>query len=263
MPSPFRGMDPYLESPAQWPDGHHRLISQIGDVLTARLRPKYYGRVEERVFVDDDEDVTTRHFRFPDVRIKDRPRGGELSSQTSSTTALDESIATTPLLEDEIHEARVELIHREDRRVVTVLEVLSPTNKRRGSTGLASFRQKRREILSSDSHWVEIDLLRAGVRLALREPLPPCHYAVHVSRVQDRPQMSSWPIQLQRRLPAMLVPLKPEDGDTPLDLQEVLEVIYDRAGYDLDTDYRLDPVLPLAEADAAWADQLLKAKGLR
>ena len=108
MPSPFPGMDPYLEHPGRWPDVHHRLISIASDLLTAQLRPKYCVRVEERVYL----------------------------------------IATT-LFEEEIHEARLEVIDRELRSAVTVIEVLSPTNKYPGSRGQKSYQEKRFEVSDS------------------------------------------------------------------------------------------------------------------
>ena len=97
----------------------------------------------------------------------------------------------------------------------------------------------------------------------LREVLPAADYLVHVSRVERRPKARVWPIHLQKRLPAIPIPLRPEDGDTALDLQPALNTVYDRAAYDLVIDYRADPVPPLNPANAEWAKQLLLSKGLR
>lgn len=260
MPSPFPGMDPYLEEPGGWPDVHHRLISLISDVLTAQLRPKYYCRIEERVFVDEEGG---RHDRIPALRIEQRPGRGPFSAGSGSVAAVIEPITMTLRLADETHEARIEVISRADRQIVTVLEVLSPTNKRPGTVGHGSFQQKRQEIFHSLAHWIEIDLLRVGSRLELREELPPCHYVVHVSRSDDRPHVQTWPIQLPQRLPSIGVPLLPGDADTSLDLQQVLDNVYDRAAYDAQIDYRSDPVPPLAPEDAAWAHQWLQSRGLR
>jgi hypothetical protein len=144
-----------------------------------------------------------------------------------------------------------------------VIELISPTNKVPGSRGQTSYQQKRREVLSSPSHWVEIDLLRGGLSFVLREVLPPCEYTVHVSRVERRPKGKVWPIRLSQRLPLVPIPLRPTDPDAPLDLQQVLSTAYDRAAYELEINYRPDPVPPLAAAEAAWADELLRGKGLR
>jgi len=146
---------------------------------------------------------------------------------------------------------------------VTVIEVVSPTNKIAGSRGQASYRQKRNEVMNSPSHFMEIDLLRQGVAFVSREVLPACDYLVHVSRVQRRPKAKIWLIRLQRRLPVVSVPLKADDPDAKMDLQEVLNTVYDRAAYDLAIDYRTDPVPPLNVDQAGWADELLRGKGLR
>jgi hypothetical protein len=117
--------------------------------------------------------------------------------------------------------------------------------------------------MGSQSHWVEIDLLRGGVPLSVHEALPPCEYLVHVSHRATRPHGLPWPIRLSQRLPKVTIPLRAEDPETGLDLQAVLDAVYDRAGYDIDLDYRGEPVPPLGGEQAAWAHALLGAKGLR
>src|SRR4051812_40843095 len=182
MPSPFPGMDPFLEHPGLWPDVHHRIISVAGEMLGGQLRPKYYVRIEERVYISDETDPG-RSTIVPDLRIA-VGAGKEFSAFPVGGVAAPEvePIVLTTLIEDEIHEAHLEIIDREHHLVVTVIEVVSPTNKVAGSRGRASFEQKRREVMSSPSHWVEIDLLRGGVPLRAREAIPPCEYLVHVSR---------------------------------------------------------------------------------
>jgi Protein of unknown function (DUF4058) len=93
--------------------------------------------------------------------------------------------------------------------------------------------------------------------------LPPCDYLVHVSRVGRRPKARVYPIQLQRPLPVIRLPLRPEDADAQLDLQALLQTVYDRAAYDLAIDYRTEPVPPLTGTHAEWANGLLRTKGLR
>jgi hypothetical protein len=213
-------MDPYLEAPWLWPDVHHELLSVARELLNRRLRPQYYVRVEERVYISDEN-------------------------------------------EDEIHEARLEVIDAKQQAVVTVIELLSPTNKVAGARGRASYEQKRREVMTSSSHFVEIDLLRAGDHLHTRELLPEAEYFVHVSRQDRRPRGLVWPIRLTQRLPVIGVPLREGDDDAPLDLQWVLETAYDRAAYDMQIDYGQQPTPPFPTELADWANQLLVAKGLR
>src|SRR5262249_1012705 len=132
-----------------------------------------------------------------------------------------------------------------------------------GSRGRASFEQKRRDVMNSPSHWVEIDLLRGGVPLGLRGTIPECEYFVHVSDRATRPKGKVWPIRLSQRLPRISIALRREDPEVGLDLQAVLDVAYDRAAYDLRIDYLRDPIPSLDYEWAEWADRLLREKGLR
>lgn len=263
MPSPFPGMDPWLEAPARWGTFHHDMISEIKNRLTQDLRPKYYARVEERVYISDPADPGRRVI-IPDVRILARDQYPESAAFETQATAVAEPIVLTTLIDDEIREAYIEVRDAADRRVVTVVEVVSPTSKVRGSRGRNSYQQKRSEVMNSDTHFVEIDLLRAGEPIAAREPLPPGDYFVHVSPADQRPEGLIWSIKLRQELPTIGIPLLPEDDDASLDLQAVFSTIYDQSAYDLDVDYTADPPPPpLAKADADWAAERLREAGLR
>ena len=264
MPSPFPGMDPYLEDPGLWPDVHHGLISEMQAALNRVLRPRYHARIEERVYISDENDPG-RTVIVPDLRVAEGP--GETRAPGGPTPIVGGAVAApvvaTTLVEEEMHEARLEIVDRDQRAVVAVIEVLSPTNKVAGSRGQQSYREKRQEVMRSASHFAEIDLLRSGVGILARETLPPHDYLVHVSPEERRPKGLIWPILLPQRLPVITIPLKPEDPDVELDLAAVLEAAYERAAYDLQIDYRKEPVPPLPEQHTAWADELLKSKGLR
>jgi hypothetical protein len=269
MPTPFPGMDPYLEESGLWPDVHHRLITVASDLLVEQLRPRYYVRIEDRVFISDEDDVG-REVIIPDLRVVEpnppwntTPAGSGLVSGGNGATATIEPVEATTLLDEEIREPRIEIIDRDQRSVVTVIEIISPTNKVRGSRGRANYEEKRHEVMRSPSHWVEIDLLRGGSPITARELLPPHDYLVHVSRVSRRPRGLVWPIPLDRRLPVISVPLRGNDPDARLDLQAVLNTAYDRAAYDLQLDYRAEPRPPLRPEQADWAAALLRDKGLR
>jgi len=256
-------MDPYLEEPGLWPDVHIRIMTRVSEVLTEALRPKYYVRIEERVYISEEGDPG-RKVLIPDIEISVRPeyklRG--LAPAGGAVNVAEPMVART-LLDEEIRERYLEIIDREHRKVVTVIEVMSPTNKVGGSQGLRSFRRKRTRTMNSGTHWVEIDLLRGGTSLALRKRLQPHQYFIHISPVNRRPDGLLWAIRLDERLPALPIPLRPEDENTALDLQEVIDTVYDRAGYDLDINYTADPVPPLDPEWNSWAHGLLKEKGLR
>lgn len=166
MPSPFPGMDPYLEHPAHWPDVHHETISVTREMLNRQLRPRYVCRIEERVYLSNEFDLGSEMV-IPDVRI-----------------------AATTLFEMEVHEARIEIRDAERKTVVTVIEVLSPSNKVPGSAGMNSYREQRQEIMESTTRLVEIDLLRKGSRFRVPSEIPHRDYRVHVSRSERRPPVS-------------------------------------------------------------------------
>jgi hypothetical protein len=255
-------MDPYLEDPWLRPDVHHEFISTSRSVLNPQLGSRYVVRIEERVYIADEDDPNFL-FRIPDLRIAEKPsRPNESTASASKTPAAIVPITMTTLFEQEVRESRMEIIVREGREVVTVIEMLTPANKVPGSAGRASFMKKRNGFMHSNSYWVEIDLLRQG------QPSFPihgteCEYRVHSSRVEMRPRAHVWPIRLRDRLPIVKIPLRAADTDLSLDLQQVCDLSYDRAKYDRTVDYQREPNPPLSADDAAWADALLRQKGLR
>lgn len=269
MPSPFPGMDPYLENPGLWPDVHHNLISEFQAQLAAQLRPKYLVGIEERTYILEEPDVMAMlDIRIPDVEVSSR-LGWESAAFSPGNAggaepATPEPVVATTWLEEKVREAYLTIQDRESHRVITVIELLSPTNKRPGSAGRKSYEKKRREIYYSPTHLVEVDLLR-GKRMVPRIPrkVGPHEYLVHVSREPMRPRGELWGLRLPQRLPIIPIPLKAGDPDGRLDLQAALDSAYDRAGYDLRVDYRKPANPPLDEKQAEWADQLLRSKGLR
>jgi hypothetical protein len=162
------------------------------------------------------------------------------------------------LMDDEIKEARLEIIEVKSKSLVTVIEVLSPTNKIRGSEGRKSFLKKRREVLGSAVNWVEIDLLRAGA--PSQPPRVASDYRILVSKGPDHVQGRFWFVHLRQALPVVGIPLRDPDPDVPLDLGAVLRTAYDRAAYDLSVDYSIPPDPPLDPADAEWAKNMLHEK---
>jgi hypothetical protein len=261
-------MDPYLENPGLWPDVHITLISAYRDVLAAQLRPKYIVRIEERVYIANEFDESSNpQLRIPDVEVVGRPGWEDtafaLGDEASQWVEVATPVIATTWFEEEIHEAFLKIIDTQSREVVTYIELLSPANKLPGSPGRDSFMQKRREVMNSASHWVEIDLLRGNRIVPLPKKVRAHEYLVHISKKGMRPRGMLYPIRLPQRLPVIPIPLKAGDPDARLDLQAALDPIYDRAGYDLEIDYRNEPLPPLSGKLAEWADRLLRSKGVR
>jgi hypothetical protein len=155
----------------------------------------------------------------------------------------------------------IEIRDTANRQLVTAIEVLSPTNKR--GDGRQEYLAKRRRILLSTAHLLEIDLLRQGQRVPMQKPLPAAPYFIFLSRAEKRPLTEIWPISLKEPLPVVPIPLLPADADVVLDMQQVFTMTYELLGYDLALDYTKPPDIPLPKAEVAWAETLLRTAGLR
>lgn len=264
MPSPFPGMDPFVENPRLWPNVHHRLITAIGDRLSSQLRPKYYVGIEERAYLTDSDDPAAEVI-VPDLQIVEPHATWSSNDPDEGGVAVEvaERIITTTLIDTEIREPRLEILDAQSRAVITVIEVLSPSNKIKGAYGRESYIRKREEVLNSKTHLVEIDLLRGGSSFLPKLKRRGGDYFVHVSRAGQRPKGELWRIRLNQRLPPIVIPLKAGDDDAQLDLQELFTSVYEHAGFDLIVNYRDTPDPPLNAEQAAWTERWLTKKGLR
>ena len=256
MPSPFPGMDPYLEHPSLWPDVHNSLIMAIRELLAPVLRPAYFCQIEERVYITDEFEASS-DLIIPDNAISSSPLDHGNKTQSSSVMVLDEPIPVINVIDAEIHEPYLQIIDAASQQIVTVIEVLSPSNKIAGSAGLASYREKRRQILHSDANWIEIDFLRTGVRIPIAGRYINSDYRIHWSRAAERPREWVQCIALEQRLPIIPIPLRVGETEPKLDLQAVLTLIYERAGYEVILDYSSEPALPFTETQRQWAKNIL------
>jgi hypothetical protein len=252
-------MDPYLEDPAIWSGFHHTFLSKVHEQLAPQLRPKYFVRVEERVYVTNEADPAYRVI-VPDLRVIHTGQTNlRQSAPRAGSSAIAEMIPVGELIDSEIHEHRLEVLDRVDRSVVAVFEVLSPTNKIPGAAGRNSFLQKRKEVFSSSAHWIEIDLLREGSRTANFAQTVHAEYQLYMSRAGEPRSGYVLPISLREPLPTIGMPLKDGDADVPLDLQAALTQVYELCGYDMDFDYARDPNPPLPPDAAEWARNMIAA----
>ncbi len=256
MPGPFPGMDPWLEHPALFPNLHQRLITYASDALQALLGQRYFVSIGERVFIE--QLATPRTSYYPDVHIVAQGRRG--GGTAASLLEADEPT----VLELESHERREVFLEIQDAAtgagVVTVIEVLSPSNKQTGR-GREMYLEKQAHVLTSTASLVEIDLLRTGEPTVAVPPgsLGAEPYRVVVSPARDRSRREVYAFGLRQRLPQVAIPLRGEDA-TVLALQPLLDQAYERGAYQLKAAYDQPAQPRLSPADQAWARAQLQAQ---
>ncbi len=270
MPSPFPGMDPYLESPEIFADFHDSAITYLREALQASLPAPYFAALGRRVWIE-----VLRRSVGPDVQVQ-RPRGGisaphpavEIASGLATQTQLVARPLKVRVAHDEFREPFVEIYTQveEGNRLVTSIEILSLSNKTSGEQGRELYVRKQKEMLASKAHLVEIDLLRAGEHVsavpldAATEICGDFDYHVSVHCFDDRETYLVYPIGMEERLPPIAIPLLPGDEPVTLDLQAVFDRCYDAGPYAREIRYGVDPVVPALDGDhAAWASQCLAA----
>lgn len=262
MPTPFPGMDPYLERPSMWPGVHNRLIVAIADDIAPRVRPQYYVSVEERVYFSEDKDGRDPLVGIPDAIIAGPAGNG--GSPSTQYEPLPKGVAMTTVhvgIPVQAREAYLELRDAGTGSVVTVIELLSPSNKRPGR-GRDLYERKRARFLETWTHMVEVDLTRAGEPMRFADNGAVSDYRILI-RHGGMPRATLYTFGVRHAIPALRLPLKRGDTDPVLDIGKLLHELYDRAGYDLALDYASEPTPPLSPVDAEWADALLGEKGLR
>lgn len=253
MPSPFPGMNPYLEQSDAWEDFHHEFIARAREMLADKAGPNYAVKIETRLYIHELSAEERRYAGNADVSVSASPR-----VEASAAIAVAEPLTAPMKLSlpstDIERYSWLEIRDQRNRRVVTAIELLSPTNKKPGPDR-DDYLNKRALYFYGPAHFVEIDLRRGGTR-PQPPALPPCDYYVLLSRIQERFDFGVWPIALRERLPVIPIPLALPDPDVRLDLQSVLDRTYDAAQYG-NYIYADTPVPPLSPHDAAWAQQFI------
>src|SRR5262249_19549759 len=147
-----------------------------------------------------------------------------------------------------------------EQRLVTTLEVLPPSNKRAGSPGRDLYLRKRQSVMLGGASLVEIDLLRGGERMPMLDPWPASPYTLMVARAKKIQNCLVWPASFRKPLPTIRIPLAKPDPDIPLDLQPLVEAIYQRYRYAQSIDYTKPLSPPLGPEDTAWLQQRLRER---
>ena len=252
MKSPFPGMDPYLEHPSLWPDVHNRLIAALADDLSARVAPRYYVGLERRTYLLKADDII--FIGRPDIAVAATTGVSAFASQpvTTSVTVLEVDVP----MQDEVSENFLEIHEVKTGKLITILELLSPVNKLH-KQGREEYERKRGYVFRSWTNLVEIDLLRAGDPMPVVGAQVQSDYRILVSRGIQRPRASLIAFTLRQPIPTFTLPLLPGDDEPEVALNRILHALYQRARFDLRLDYTQAPIPPLAEADAAWARELI------
>ena len=268
MPSPFPGMDPFLEGPDVFPDLHNDLIFGVKEALQSRLPEPYFASTEARIWVESSQ----RTIR-PDVSLLRGTRGTPTDDDAGGGTAVAAPPIVQPVVvfvpEDEITETFLQIfaVHGE-RRLVTSIEVLSPTNKQAGETGRDLYLRKQRELRQSEVNLVEIDLLRGGMpttavpRQHAFDSAGEFDYHVCVRKFHEKGKYMVYPILLHQALPEVSIPLLPGTPSVVIDLQAIFNRVYDAGPYHRSVDYSGEPTPPLNSMQSEWARKLLRGKGL-
>ena len=268
MHSPFPGMDPYIEACGLWEDFHHNLISEIQGAIAAVLPDRYVVRAGERSYVvlsarNGEEEFLTQ----PDVGVAQltdpRTVGKPAPLVTATVLEAPENrpgpITMRALVETEYREGFLEIRDvSPERKLITCIEVLSPSNKRPGTPGWLQYTRKRQAYLEGAAHFVEIDLLLNGRRMPMQDEWPDSPFYLLVSRKKDAPRSSVWPAHYLQPLPPIPIPLAPPDPDIMLAPQALIEAVYARSHYDRDIDYRRPLKRPLDPTETAWLEERLR-----
>lgn len=259
MHSPFPGMDPYLEGEL-WSPFHHELALAAKHQLAPKIEPRYFAFTEKYFLTESSEGLEIgQGALYPDVGIAET---GQATVRPESETA----VLTAPVelrvpLRRRVPHYRITIRDVEKRRLVTVIEFLSPTNKK--NPGRRQYLRRRERVLDSTAHLVEIDLLRRGRRLPMEGELPPGDYFAYVCRADVRPKADGWPMSLTQPLPPVPIPLLPGDADVSLDLQQAVTTAFEAGRFRNVINYRRPPDAPLTKQQQHWAEQLLQTAGYR
>lgn len=255
MRSPFPGFDPYLEARGYWREFHNHFLSQSQYVLGGYLPDAYEIRIEERLSLVYEEDDVHHRSLQPDVAIVRSAGALSAGPARSSTATLEPILLALPSRHvEEVTETRLAIRRFPNRDLITVIELLSPSNKQ--APGGQLYEQKRQELLEQQVHLVEFDMLVGGNRLPMDDELPPAHYYAFVSRTERRRFSETYAWTIRDPLPTIPIPLRAPDTDIPLDLASIFATVYERARLGRSIDYAAPLELPLSPEDRQWSEAI-------
>ncbi|HEX5272354.1 MAG TPA: DUF4058 family protein [Gemmataceae bacterium] len=266
MKSPFPGMDPYIEECGLWADFHDDFINEIKRALAAAAPARYFVQTGERSYIVlADEDGKDRKRFVPDVEVATSSQRDAGEAKAESTAVADPetagAVTMRPFIDEHFRENFIEIYEADPEvRLVTCLEVLSPSNKRRGTEGWDVYLRKRNALLLGAANFVEIDLLRGGQRMPMIDPWPKSPYYILYCRKRRAPNCTVLPAGYRQPLPEVPVPLADPDPDIRLTLQPMVEAVYQRSRYALRINYTRPLTPSLGAEDAAWLAEQMRAR---
>jgi hypothetical protein len=220
-------MDPYLEEEPHWPEFQHHLVLCLYQILLPGLVDRYRARVSQRHYVTEQALFTT-------------------------------------VIREEHQEDYIEIRQRGDGKLVTLLDVVSPSNRTSGG-GRQAYLETRKQARNACANIVEIDLVLQGEPMLdySRENLPEWDFAVTVTRAAQPERHEIYTSTLLKRLPRFRLPLAADDRDTVLDLHTAFNRSYDQVGFGTKVDYTRDPATRLSDTQRQWLGKVLKEHQLR
>jgi len=251
MQNPFPGMNPYLEQPELWHQVHNRLIVAIADELTPQIAPQYRVSIEERVYTSTDDVLLVG---IADVAVA--KKNNVETGTTLTTTKLAKPSKVRVPIPEQVIERYLEVKATQSGEIVTVIEVLSPKNKR-SKEGRKAYETKRQKILASATNLVEIDLLRLGEVLPILG-ITKNDYRILVSHSYQRPDADLYGFNLKDNIPSFPVPLRLGETEPVIDLQKLINQIYERARFDLAIDYSQILKPTLSPEHETWVRGIVK-----
>lgn len=258
MPSPFPGMDPYLEAPGVWPDFHGRFLDALSETLNLRMPEGYEAWIDERIQLVSPDEIRQL---VADVGIArdPGPAHGLREDHRAAVVDLDlEPVSIPVVLLDPPRETFLRIVRRPDRELITIVELLSPANK--AGADHAAYLARRSEVHRQGVHLVELDFLTRGHRLPMSRPLPPGDYYAFVARAERLPDCDVYAWSVRRRIPTIPIPLKAPDADLAVDLAVVFATAFGRGPYGRSLDYTIPPPAQLSPEDARWAEAIARGE---
>ena len=256
MPSPFPGVDPFIEGQGVSHDFHQTFVVTWRELLMRKLPTNYIARVEEHVYLDRGGEGEELQRRIPDVLVEQRAAKGQPRDVSGAITL--EPTVLQNIIGDPIREAYIEVVRRGDNSLVAVLELLSPANK--SGSGRGEYLLKRDQILRGPAHLVEVDVLLRGGRMPFRGSLPAGHFFAMISRANRRPDCEVYAWTIRDRLPAIPVPLESPDPDLVIDLHDVYTTAFERGPFNELVRYDRPIGLIVADEMQRWVTERLSSR---